>query len=105
MFIAGKVFVHCFQGISRSATLVIVYLMMYRKFTVEQAIKKIRKKRPVFPNDGFLKQLCELNEQLVKERMEKGENAESNSGMVDQVEGEEVSDKDDSEVGCCGAKD
>ncbi|XP_064611978.1 dual specificity protein phosphatase 3-like [Liolophura sinensis] len=60
----GKVFVHCMMGVSRSATLIIAYLMMKKQMTVTDSIMQIRSKRAIFPNDGFLLQLCTLNEEL-----------------------------------------
>lgn len=60
----GKVLVHCQQGLSRSATLVLAFLVTNRHVTLEEAVSMVRKHRPVRPNDGFLKQLCDLNNQL-----------------------------------------
>jgi len=49
---------HCQQGISRSATLVIAYIMWKRKVTFRQALDFVTKKRPVVsPNGGFMGQL------------------------------------------------
>lgn len=33
----GSVLIHCFSGVSRSATLAIAYLMEYHKLTVDNA--------------------------------------------------------------------
>ncbi|KAL3841906.1 hypothetical protein ACJMK2_019995 [Sinanodonta woodiana] len=62
----GKVMVHCVQGVSRSATILIAYLMLKQKMTVQQAVRSVRAKREICPNDGFLQQLCNLNENLKK---------------------------------------
>lgn len=62
----GKVLVHCVQGFSRSATVAIAYLMMRKGMTVEEAGKTVRQKREVGPNNGFLKQLIALDEELQK---------------------------------------
>lgn len=56
------------MGISRSAVLVAAYLMIYHHMTILEALMTLRKKRAIYPNDGFLKQLRDLNEQLLEER-------------------------------------
>lgn len=54
----GKVFVHCYAGISRSATLVIAYLMAIKKYTLESALELLISKRKICdPNSGFILQL------------------------------------------------
>lgn len=56
-----NVIVHCLGCISRSPTLVAAYLMIENKWTVEEALGHLKKKRPqINPNIGFLKQLKEL---------------------------------------------
>ncbi|NWI96415.1 DUS27 phosphatase, partial [Pitta sordida] len=64
----GRVLVSSEMGISRSAVLVAAYLMIYHHMNILQALMTLRKKRAIYPNDGFLKQLRELNEQLLEER-------------------------------------
>ncbi|KAL7889864.1 hypothetical protein AOLI_G00021220 [Acnodon oligacanthus] len=53
----AKIFVHCAVGVSRSAALVLAYLMIYHNYTLVDAILKVKEKRWIFPNRGFLKQL------------------------------------------------
>ncbi|XP_034269973.1 serine/threonine/tyrosine-interacting-like protein 2 [Pantherophis guttatus] len=66
----GKVLVSSEMGVSRSAVLVSAYLMIFHHMTILEALLTIRKKRAIYPNDGFLKQLRELNEKLLEEREE-----------------------------------
>ncbi|XP_033867032.3 serine/threonine/tyrosine-interacting-like protein 2 [Acipenser ruthenus] len=64
----GKILVDSMMGVSRSAVLVAAYLMIFHHMTIMEALMTIRKKRPINPNEGFLKQLRELNETLLEER-------------------------------------
>lgn len=56
------------MGASRSAVLVASYLMIFQNMSIMEALTSIRKKRPINPNEGFLKQLREFNETLMEER-------------------------------------
>ncbi|XP_023654003.1 dual specificity protein phosphatase 13B isoform X2 [Paramormyrops kingsleyae] len=60
----GRVFVHCARGISRSATLVLAFLMICEKLTLAEAIKAVRQHRNILPNAGFLSQLHHLDLKL-----------------------------------------
>lgn len=65
----GRVFVHCHQGISRSSTLVIAYLMIKKKMLAADAIRTIKQCRAIQPNDGFLHQLAMFDNHLRKQRL------------------------------------
>ncbi|XP_029377660.1 dual specificity protein phosphatase 13-like [Echeneis naucrates] len=60
----GKVFVHCAVGVSRSAALVLAYLMIHHHLTLLSSIRCVQEKRWIFPNRGFLRQLMALDQQL-----------------------------------------
>ena len=56
----GKVLVHCSYGISRSASLVIAYLIKYKEMPYDDAYMYVKKKRNIIePNEGFKRQLNE----------------------------------------------
>ena len=54
----SNVLVHCNAGVSRSAAVVIGYLMQFRQFSYDQAHHHVKTRRPcIRPNDGFVTQL------------------------------------------------
>ena len=61
---SDKVFVHCFAGVSRSATLVIAYLMWRNHVSYQEALQFVNKYRTVQPNGGFEKQLLIFEQKL-----------------------------------------
>ncbi|CAG2107078.1 unnamed protein product [Medioppia subpectinata] len=63
----GKVIVHCYMGLSRSATITIAYLMIKKQMSAEEAVRTVRRNREIRPNDGFLRQLLALESKLSKE--------------------------------------
>lgn len=60
----GKVLVHCNAGYSRSPSVVIGYLMKTNKITLNDALNIVKEKRNVRPNEGFMKQLKELENSI-----------------------------------------
>lgn len=64
----GIVLVHCQAGISRSASIVIAYLMKKFNMNMHEGFSYVKAKRPcVAPNPGFIQQLCQLELVLGKE--------------------------------------
>ena len=59
----GGVLIHCLMGCSRSATIVIAYLMYKNKVTYAEALETVKSRRPmVCPNEGFVSQLLLFEE-------------------------------------------
>lgn len=58
---AGKrVFVHCRNGVSRSGTVVVAYLMHKNRWSRDEALEFVRARRPVTrPNPAFMALLAE----------------------------------------------
>ncbi|EAR95995.2 tyrosine phosphatase (macronuclear) [Tetrahymena thermophila SB210] len=65
-----NILVHCFAGKSRSTTLVLAYLMKYKKLALDEALNLVRQTREIAqPNSGFMKQL-QMYEQNLKEKIQ-----------------------------------
>eukprot|EP00760_Papus_ankaliazontas_P036332 PhM_4_TR8290/c1_g1_i1/m.40593 len=61
----GTVLVHCFAGMSRSATVTIAFLMMRRGMRLDEAYRLVKERRPaIHPNEGFLRQLIALDAEI-----------------------------------------
>ena len=67
-FIKGeeKILAHCAAGVSRSATIVIAYIMWDKKLSYEDALNFVESKRNVNPNPGFVEQLKIFEKELIK---------------------------------------
>jgi predicted protein tyrosine phosphatase len=62
-------FVHCHAGVSRSATVVLLHLMVNRGLTLDAAMARLRQVRPVVnPNPGFMACLAEADARLRRGR-------------------------------------
>ena len=60
-----RVFVHCFMGSSRSATIVISYLMKYKNYSRRDALNFLKELRPVVNiNIDFFRQLLQFEKIL-----------------------------------------
>lgn len=71
------------MGVSRSAVLVASYLMIFQNMSIMEALTSMRKKRAINPNEGFLKQLRELNENLMEERDDDDDETLSQCSVID----------------------
>eukprot|EP01012_Entosiphon_sulcatum_P034289 TRINITY_DN4346_c0_g1_i1.p1 TRINITY_DN4346_c0_g1~~TRINITY_DN4346_c0_g1_i1.p1 ORF type:complete len:361 (+),score=103.12 TRINITY_DN4346_c0_g1_i1:214-1296(+) len=61
----GSVIIHCFAGVSRSATMTTMYLMQRLRRPVDEILALVKASRPAInPNPGFMRQLLEYEEQL-----------------------------------------
>ena len=60
------VLVHCHRGVSRSATVVIAYMMKFKNIGMLEAFNFVKIQRPIIdPNFGFLIQLQAFEEQIL----------------------------------------
>jgi atypical dual specificity phosphatase len=67
----GKVMVHCVMGVSRSTSLVLAYLMKYKRLTLRQAYELVSQRRTcVRPNPGFWRQLLDYEKRLTSVKTE-----------------------------------
>nr|CAD7592917.1 unnamed protein product [Timema genevievae] len=64
----GNVMVHCLMGMSRSSTCVLAYLMIKEGLSAAESLKKVRTSRDIRPNDGFMRQLADLDNKLRRDR-------------------------------------
>ena len=61
----GKVLVHCKEGVSRSVTMVIAYIIYKEKITPSAALEMIRKIRSkANPNKGFMRLLQQYYDKI-----------------------------------------
>lgn len=65
MALDSHTYTHTHSQVSRSASVVIAYLMYKKQFTYTEAVYHTRAQRPVIdPNDGFKVQLAQFAESL-----------------------------------------
>ena len=65
----GTVYVHCHQGVSRSSSMVMAYLMWKHDRSLDDTFTDVKKLRGVAnPNAGFICRLLEFRQRLVETR-------------------------------------
>jgi len=96
----GKVLVHCNDGMSRSASLVIAYIMQTFGLDFKSALNYVQQRRfCVQPNDGFEQQLKEF-EPIYRALIENRQEARSQESTCSKRSRDEDSDDDgDIDVG------
>ena len=57
---------HCAAGVSRSASIVIAYIMWDKKMSFEEAFEFVESKRNIGPNNGFIEQLKLFEKELIE---------------------------------------
>jgi len=63
---AGGLLVHCNAGVSRSASIVIAYIMSKKKIGFKEAFAIVKAAKPdICPNPGFVKQLNKYEKELL----------------------------------------
>ncbi|KAG0711823.1 Inactive dual specificity phosphatase 27 [Chionoecetes opilio] len=112
----GKVLVHCRQGRSRSASIVVAFLMMHRGMAAASALTMLRKtggeamscmhavltavcqsEREIRPNNGFLQHLADLEMNLFRMKLEKMREEPSSSSSSPPESQETESESEDEE--------
>jgi len=63
---AGGVYVYSPGGVSRAAAIVTAFLMLRKGMSACAALRAIHIRKPVNPNDGFLRQLAQLEDDIKK---------------------------------------
>lgn len=66
----GTVMVHCYAGVSRSASIVIYFLMKSQKVGLQKALEQLKSVRPIInPNHGFMHQLLSVTPEYRNQMM------------------------------------
>ena len=68
----GAVLVHCVQGVSRSTSIVLAYLMKKKGVPLQKALNFVKKRRPIVrPNRSFMEQLQNFENRCQAEKRRK----------------------------------
>jgi predicted protein tyrosine phosphatase len=61
----GKMLIHCGEGVSRSPSLLMLYLIYKYSITFDDAFTKVSAKRFIHPNVGFIRQLMNYSKTIL----------------------------------------
>ncbi|CAD8117799.1 unnamed protein product [Paramecium sonneborni] len=94
---SGSVLVHCAAGVSRSASIVIAYLMRNKGWTYSDTFSYVKSKRFVIcPNSGFQRQLKNfekiLNQSKVNFQISNQEDQQNNQLLISQSQSDTQTD-------------
>jgi hypothetical protein len=84
----SNVLVHCTAGVSRSATIVVAYLMRKHRESLGTVLKQVKEKRRIEPSNNFMDQL-DIWEQVGYELWEDAERKTPKEPYRDFLEGKE----------------
>ena len=65
---ADKIYIHCMAGVSRSASIVIAYIMWKEHKNYNEAFAFVKKYRFIYPNFGFVYQLKYFGKLLIENK-------------------------------------
>jgi atypical dual specificity phosphatase/dual specificity phosphatase 3 len=58
---SAKVVVNCFAGLSRSSSCVLAYLVLYKDLAATEALKTVKLRRDILPNNSNLAHLARIH--------------------------------------------
>lgn len=96
----ARILVHCYQGRSRSASMVIAYAMWAFDMSYQDAFRYVSEhRRCIAPNCGFVKQLLQFENELWSVRsLKSNSNTSSNENSDDDDYNNDDDDNDDDDV-------
>lgn len=78
-----RVLVHCREGLSRSPSIVVAHLMQHNQLTLQDALSLVEERNSIVRiNEGFLRQLAELEEELFGAQTTKFFDAKSRAAEI-----------------------
>jgi len=85
----GKVLIHCYAGVSRSAAITIAYMMQAFNLTYQQSYRELKDKRSIVaPNINFVAQLMKYDDELRVTKQASSENVKPDTEIKATVQKE-----------------